>query len=217
MVLYKNYTRTVNTGHQNMILPVELKQDVLEAAQWVKAKGKERIYGSSTPDHYDGLRFDADSTKHNHGVYSIWDKDYYDIEQFMRHHDDKLEPKDIQRSASAAEEKKDETSDTDSTFDESDASTITNNDPKSKARAYVERNKYDNSVKNMYKALRPVACQPLPPPRVQAMLFNPITLPNGAVLKNRLVKAAMEESLARPDRTPSDELIQLYRRWSEGG
>ena len=49
------------------------------------------------------------------------------------------------------------------------------------------------------------------------MLFNPITLPNGAVLKNRLVKAAMEESLARPDRTPSDELIQLYRRWSEGG
>ena len=156
VVLYKFYTRTVNTGHQNMILPVELKSDVLEAAQWVKAKGKERIYGSNTPDHYDGLRFDADSEKHNHEVYGIWDGDYYDIEQFMRHHDDKLEPKDIQRSASAAEEKKDETSDTDSTFDESDASTITNNDPKSKARAYVERNKYDNSVKNMYKALRPV-------------------------------------------------------------
>ncbi len=47
--------------------------------------------------------------------------------------------------------------------------------------------------------------------------FQPLLLPNGAVIPNRIAKAAMEENLANPDQTPSDELLRLYRAWAEGG
>lgn len=47
--------------------------------------------------------------------------------------------------------------------------------------------------------------------------FSPLTLPNGAVVPNRLGKAAMEENMADADHAPSDELIRLYRAWAEGG
>lgn len=48
-------------------------------------------------------------------------------------------------------------------------------------------------------------------------LFQPLTLPNGAVLKNRIAKAAMEENLSNADHAPGDRLLRLYRRWAEGG
>lgn len=48
-------------------------------------------------------------------------------------------------------------------------------------------------------------------------LFSPLTLPNGAVIPNRIAKAAMEENMADADHAPSDELIRLYRAWGEGG
>ncbi|MGR3760871.1 NADH:flavin oxidoreductase/NADH oxidase family protein [Roseobacteraceae bacterium NS-SX3] len=48
-------------------------------------------------------------------------------------------------------------------------------------------------------------------------LFAPLTLPNGAVLKNRLAKAATEESLAAYGQVPDARLQTLYRRWAEGG
>lgn len=47
--------------------------------------------------------------------------------------------------------------------------------------------------------------------------FSPLTLPNGAVIPNRLAKAAMEENLADADHAPSQALIRLYRTWAEGG
>jgi 2,4-dienoyl-CoA reductase-like NADH-dependent reductase (Old Yellow Enzyme family) len=49
--------------------------------------------------------------------------------------------------------------------------------------------------------------------------FTPATLPNGTVLKNRIVKAAMEESLANASayNSPSPELIKLYETWGQGG
>ena len=40
------------------------------------------------------------------------------------------------------------------------------------------------------------------PENQQGVVFSPITLPSGLVLKNRLVKAAMEENLADADLTP---------------
>ena len=49
------------------------------------------------------------------------------------------------------------------------------------------------------------------------MLFESTELTNGSLLKNRLVKAAMEENLATADRLPSARVINLYRRWAEGG
>lgn len=48
-------------------------------------------------------------------------------------------------------------------------------------------------------------------------IFSPFTLPSGATLKNRLVKAAMEENLASAGQLPGEELMQLYKTWAEGG
>jgi 2,4-dienoyl-CoA reductase-like NADH-dependent reductase (Old Yellow Enzyme family) len=49
------------------------------------------------------------------------------------------------------------------------------------------------------------------------MIDSPLTLPCGATLKNRIVKSAMSEALADEANDPTDALIALYRRWSEGG
>ena len=48
-------------------------------------------------------------------------------------------------------------------------------------------------------------------------LFSPLALPNGAVIPNRIAKAAMEENIADDDHAPSDGLIRLYRAWARGG
>ncbi len=47
-------------------------------------------------------------------------------------------------------------------------------------------------------------------------LFSPLTLPNGALVPNRIAKAAMEENMADSDHAPSDALMRLYRAWAEG-
>ena len=49
------------------------------------------------------------------------------------------------------------------------------------------------------------------------MLATAITLPCGAVLSNRLCKAAMTEGLATVDGRPTDALARLYGIWSDGG
>lgn len=49
------------------------------------------------------------------------------------------------------------------------------------------------------------------------MIETPLTLPNGQILKNRLVKGAMTEGLADEVGRPTDDLIRLYERWAEGG
>ncbi len=48
-------------------------------------------------------------------------------------------------------------------------------------------------------------------------LFTPLTLASGAVLPNRIAKAAMEENLAGAGQLPDGRLFALYRRWSQGG
>ena len=49
------------------------------------------------------------------------------------------------------------------------------------------------------------------------VLSQQLRLPCGAVLNNRLAKAAMTEGMADPSGMPTPELINLYRIWSEGG
>lgn len=49
------------------------------------------------------------------------------------------------------------------------------------------------------------------------MLDRPLTLPCGAVVPNRMCKAAMTEGLAQSDGTASEELERLYGIWSDGG
>ena len=48
-------------------------------------------------------------------------------------------------------------------------------------------------------------------------LFQPLDLPCGAVLANRLAKAAMSDSLGDGHGNPSSAQMRLYERWAEGG
>lgn len=49
------------------------------------------------------------------------------------------------------------------------------------------------------------------------LLNRPLTLPNGAVLRNRLAKAAMSETLGTYDNRPTMDLVRLYQRWAASG
>lgn len=49
------------------------------------------------------------------------------------------------------------------------------------------------------------------------LLSQPLRLPNGSVLRNRLGKAAMSETLGTYDNRPTPKLIALYRRWAASG
>lgn len=49
------------------------------------------------------------------------------------------------------------------------------------------------------------------------MLDTPLILPCGAVLPNRISKAAMTEGLATPDGRPTPQLERLYGIWADGG
>ena len=46
--------------------------------------------------------------------------------------------------------------------------------------------------------------------------FEPLQLPNGQVIANRIAKAAMEENMADANQAPSPALKQLYKAWADG-
>lgn len=48
-------------------------------------------------------------------------------------------------------------------------------------------------------------------------LNQPLTLPNGSVLPNRLAKSALSEALGTADNRVTPRLLRLYRRWSASG
>lgn len=48
-------------------------------------------------------------------------------------------------------------------------------------------------------------------------LFTPYRLPSGHTVPNRIVKAAMEESLATDAHLPDEQTFRLYRTWANGG
>jgi 2,4-dienoyl-CoA reductase-like NADH-dependent reductase (Old Yellow Enzyme family) len=48
-------------------------------------------------------------------------------------------------------------------------------------------------------------------------LHNNLTLPCGVVLKNRLAKAAMSDSLGDGEGNPTQAQIRLYEKWAKGG
>ncbi len=49
------------------------------------------------------------------------------------------------------------------------------------------------------------------------VLNQPLSLPCGAVLKNRLIKSAMSDSLGDGAGNPTEAQMRLYERWAEGG
>lgn len=44
-------------------------------------------------------------------------------------------------------------------------------------------------------------------------LFEPLILKNGVIIKNRLYKGAMSEGMADKTHRPTQELINVYKRW----
>lgn len=48
-------------------------------------------------------------------------------------------------------------------------------------------------------------------------LFMPLELPNGTVVRNRIVKSAMSDSLGDGRGNPTEAQMRLYERWAEGG
>lgn len=48
-------------------------------------------------------------------------------------------------------------------------------------------------------------------------LFEPLELPCGVILKNRIIKSAMSDSLGDGRGNPTDLQCKLYQRWAEGG
>lgn len=48
-------------------------------------------------------------------------------------------------------------------------------------------------------------------------MFQPLTLNNGTVIKNRFVKPAMSEILGDHQQRPTQLLVNLYREWVQGG
>ena len=51
----------------------------------------------------------------------------------------------------------------------------------------------------------------------QEIINQPFTLPNGVVVKNRLLKSAMSETLGTKDGAPKHDLATLYEIWAKGG
>jgi 2,4-dienoyl-CoA reductase-like NADH-dependent reductase (Old Yellow Enzyme family) len=51
----------------------------------------------------------------------------------------------------------------------------------------------------------------------RGILFEPLKLPCGVTLKNRIAKSAMSDSLGDGTGHPTAEQIRLYRRWAGGG
>lgn len=49
------------------------------------------------------------------------------------------------------------------------------------------------------------------------LLNQPLRLPNGSELRNRLAKSAMSETLGTYDNRPTPKLVTLYRRWAASG
>ncbi len=50
-----------------------------------------------------------------------------------------------------------------------------------------------------------------------ATLHDPLTLPCGQVLPNRIMKAALSEGLGTRDHAPDDRLVRLFSTWGHGG
>ena len=52
---------------------------------------------------------------------------------------------------------------------------------------------------------------------VPDLLFSPLRLPCGVILKNRIVKSAMSDSLADGTGHPTEAQARLYEHWAQGG
>lgn len=50
-----------------------------------------------------------------------------------------------------------------------------------------------------------------------SLLTQPLTLPCGVTLKNRMVKSCMSDSLGNGQGQPTETQIRLYERWAQGG
>ncbi|RUO76654.1 NADH:flavin oxidoreductase/NADH oxidase family protein [Pseudidiomarina taiwanensis] len=52
---------------------------------------------------------------------------------------------------------------------------------------------------------------------MSSLVFESFTFANGQTIKNRIVKAAMEENLGAEGNIPGGQLFTLYQNWAQGG
>lgn len=52
---------------------------------------------------------------------------------------------------------------------------------------------------------------------IKTNLNQPLTLPNGFVIPNRLAKVATSETLASYSNNPNEKHVRLYQRWAASG
>lgn len=57
----------------------------------------------------------------------------------------------------------------------------------------------------------------MPPAKEELQIGQPFTFPNGATIRNRLVKSAMAEGYMMPDLLPGEKYNANYSRWAQGG
>lgn len=57
----------------------------------------------------------------------------------------------------------------------------------------------------------------MPTQHEKNFLIEPLQLPNGILLRNRLAKSAMSEALGTYDNHPTPQLVTLYQRWAQSG
>lgn len=55
------------------------------------------------------------------------------------------------------------------------------------------------------------------PDMTTVQLTDPLSLPNGSQLPNRIAKSAMSEAMGAMDNRVTPELVKLYQRWGAGG
>lgn len=63
--------------------------------------------------------------------------------------------------------------------------------------------------------MKPTSKRPLA--ALNNLLAQPLKLPCGAILKNRLVKSAMSDSLGDGEGNPTEVQMRLYEKWANGG
>lgn len=56
-----------------------------------------------------------------------------------------------------------------------------------------------------------------PPASNVSLLNQPLRLPNGSMIRNRLAKSSMSETLGTYDNHATPKLVELYRRWAASG
>ena len=81
----------------------------------------------------------------------------------------------------------------------------------------LERGRYRANRRNLYRPIDIYRPSVIVRSVTEMNIEQPLTLPSGLTLPNRVAKAAMSENLATADGVPTEGLARLYQRFAQGG